>query len=93
MLQIGNRTEIRMDRTSQISQPQQLQQFQVFQTKEKLNVVTFMPSGLNSLIKDFREDVHNFQGRIIRRSSKNCYKYTRDPYTLEIVSSELKLEL
>ena len=51
------------------------------------------PPGLNNyVVNEFYQDVQNFQGGNLRNFSKNWYKYTKDTYSLDIVTNELKLE-
>ena len=61
-------------------------------TKEKLNMVS--PPGFNSfIVNELHQDVQNFQGGNLRYFSKNWHKYTKDTYTIDIVTNGLKLEL
>ena len=56
-------------------------------------MVSCMSFGLNSLVRYILQDVPNFRGGNLKRFSENWHKYIRHPNMLEIVSSQLKLEL
>lgn len=56
-------------------------------------MVSCMSFILNSLVRYVLQDVANFRGGNIKCFSENWYKYIRHPNVLEMVSSQLKLEL
>ena len=69
---------------------QQQSQQQISHIKETLKLagpLTFHDNTLTELEKDVR----NFAGVNLRYFSKNWYEYTKDKYSLDIITNGLKL--
>ena len=71
---------------------QQQPQQQVSQIKETLKLVCPLPFHYN-ILTELEKDVTDFAGDNLRYFSKNWYEYTKDKYTLNIITNGLKLDL
>ena len=70
---------------------QQLQQ-EISQIKELLKLLGPLTS-YDNILTQLEKDVKNFAGGNLRYFSKNWYEYTKDNYTLDIITYGLKLDL
>ena len=69
-----------------------MQQQQVSQIKETLKLVCPLPFHDN-ILTELEKDMIDFAGDNFRYFSKNQYEYTKDKYTLDIITNGLKLDL